>query len=80
MVTIQALQRGISDHTPLLVDSGEATHAGNKNVFPFKLAWFEREGFIELIAGHGLRPQEGGRISSDGKIRLALDAFPEGLG
>ena len=23
---------------------------GNKNVFSFELAWFEREGFIDLIA------------------------------
>ena len=38
------------DHTPLLVDSGEATHVGNKNVFSFEIAWFEREGFIDLIA------------------------------
>uniref|UniRef100_A0A453BYH2 Uncharacterized protein n=1 Tax=Aegilops tauschii subsp. strangulata TaxID=200361 RepID=A0A453BYH2_AEGTS len=37
-------------HTPLLVDSGEATRVGNKNVFTFELVWLEREGFIELIA------------------------------
>ena len=50
LVTVQALSRGISDHTPLLVDSGEATHVGNKNTFSFELAWFEREGFLDLIA------------------------------
>ena len=50
LVTIQALQRAISDHTPLLVDSGEATHMGNQNVFSFEIAWFKREGFIDLIA------------------------------
>lgn len=44
LVTVRALQRGLSDHTPLLVDSGEATHVGNKNIFSFKLSWFEREG------------------------------------
>ena len=50
LVTVQALSRAISDHTPLLVDSGEATHVGNKNTFSFKLAWFERAGFLDLIA------------------------------
>ena len=50
LVTVQALSRGISDHTPLLVDSGEAAHVGNKNIFSFELAWFEREGFQDLIA------------------------------
>ncbi|XP_044947663.1 uncharacterized protein LOC123397007 [Hordeum vulgare subsp. vulgare] len=49
LVTVQALQRAISDHTPLLVDSGEANHRGNKNVFSFELSWFEREGFMDLI-------------------------------
>ena len=32
-VTVQALSHGISDHTPLFLDSGEATHLGNKNRF-----------------------------------------------
>ena len=50
LVTVQALTRGISVHTPLLVDSGAQTHMGNKNIFSFELAWFEREGFIELLA------------------------------
>ena len=50
LVTVQALTRGISDHTPLLVDSGAPTHLGNKNIFSFELAWFEREGLLELLA------------------------------
>ena len=50
LVTVQALSRGISDHTPLFVDSGVATHLGNKNSFSFELAWFERYGFFDLVA------------------------------
>ena len=50
LVTVHALSRVISDHTPLLVDSGEATHVGNKNTFSFGSAWFKREGFLDLIA------------------------------
>lgn len=42
LVTMQVLQRAISDHTPLLVDSGEAAHMGNKNTFSFELSWFEK--------------------------------------
>ena len=26
------------------------THLGNKNLFSFELAWFEREGFFDLVA------------------------------
>lgn len=50
LVTVRAMPRAISDHTPLLVDSGDATHAGNKNTFSSELAWFERESFVDLIA------------------------------
>nr|XP_040242573.2 uncharacterized protein LOC120962756 [Aegilops tauschii subsp. strangulata] len=50
LVTVQALSRGISDHTPLFVDSGQPSHLGNKNVFSFEMAWFEREGFFDLVA------------------------------
>ena len=50
LVTVQVLQRAISGHTPLLVDSGEATHVANKNTLSFELGWFEREGFMELTA------------------------------
>ena len=50
LVTVQALSRGFSDHTPLFVDSGEPNHVGNKNTFSFEMAWFEREGFLDLIA------------------------------
>ena len=30
-----------------MFDSGDATHVGNKNIFSFELAWFERECFEE---------------------------------
>ena len=33
LVIVQVLLHAISDHTPLLVDSSEATHVGNKNTF-----------------------------------------------
>ena len=49
-VMIQALSHGNSDYTLLFVDSGEATHLGNKNSFSFELAWFERDGFFDLVA------------------------------
>ena len=70
LVTVQALQRAISDHTPLLVDSGEATHVGNRNVFSFELGWFEREGFIDLIAAEWANESVGLLILIDGKTKL----------
>ena len=35
LVMMHALQRELSDHTPLLVDSSEAAHVGNKTAFSF---------------------------------------------
>ena len=59
LVSVQAMPRGVSDHTPLLVDSGEATHLGNKSVFSFENAWFEREDFLELVAREWVAEQRG---------------------
>ena len=59
LVTVHDLHRAISDHTPLLVDFGEATHVGNKNVFSFELGWFEKEGFMDLIETEWTRGRGG---------------------
>jgi hypothetical protein len=59
LVSVHAMQRAISDHTPLLVDSGEATHIANKNAFSFELGWFERENFLEIIAREWAKPVSG---------------------
>ena len=53
------MQRAILDHTPLLVDSGEATHVANKNAFSFELGWFEKENFLEIIAREWAKPVSG---------------------
>jgi hypothetical protein len=50
LVSVRALTRAGSDHTPLLIDSGNHAHIGNKARFSFELSWFEQEGFYDLIA------------------------------
>uniref|UniRef100_A0A453NP60 Reverse transcriptase zinc-binding domain-containing protein n=1 Tax=Aegilops tauschii subsp. strangulata TaxID=200361 RepID=A0A453NP60_AEGTS len=47
------------DHTPLLVDWGEATHVANKNAFSFELGWFEKQNFLEIIACEWAKPVSG---------------------
>ena len=59
LVTVQALSCAISDHIPLLVDSGDPTHVGNKHTFSFELSWFDREGFLNLIAREWAKDQGG---------------------
>jgi hypothetical protein len=39
------------DQTPLLLDTGEQAHLGNKVDFYFKLSWLKHEGFNELVVG-----------------------------
>ena len=50
LVSVQALTRTGSDHTPLLVDSGVHAHLGNKARFSFELSWLQQEGFYERVA------------------------------
>jgi hypothetical protein len=49
LVSVHAMKRTGSDHTPLFIDSGEPAHIGNKNQFSFELSWMRRDGFTELI-------------------------------
>jgi hypothetical protein len=50
LVSVRALTRSGSDHTPLLIDTGRQAHIGNKMRFSFELSWFEQDGFDELVA------------------------------
>lgn len=47
--TLQALTREISDHTPLLLNTGEASSLGNQQEFKFELGWLLRDGFFDMI-------------------------------
>jgi hypothetical protein len=49
LVTVRALPRSGSDHTPLILDTGEQAFSGNKSIFSFELAWFKKEGFVDLV-------------------------------
>jgi hypothetical protein len=46
LVSVRALTRMGSDHTPLFIDSGEQAHLGNKAQFSFELSWLRQEGFL----------------------------------
>jgi hypothetical protein len=49
LTTVQALPRSISDHTPLLLNSGETSTSGNEPLFTFESGWLLRDGFVEMI-------------------------------
>jgi endonuclease/exonuclease/phosphatase family metal-dependent hydrolase len=41
LASVQALTRSGSDHTPLLLDTSEHAHMGNKSSFSFELSWLK---------------------------------------
>jgi hypothetical protein len=49
LVSVRALTRSGSDHTPLLLDSGMQAHRGNKALFSFELSWLRKDGFIDMV-------------------------------
>jgi hypothetical protein len=49
LVSVRALTRSGSDHTQLLLDSGDQAFIGNKANFSFELAWLKTEGFYDLV-------------------------------
>jgi hypothetical protein len=50
LVSVRALTREGSDHTPLLIESGVQAHMGNNNSFSFELAWLKQDGFFDLVS------------------------------
>jgi hypothetical protein len=49
LVSVRALIRTGSDHTPLLIVSGEQAHVGNKLIFSFELSWLHPDGFLDMV-------------------------------
>jgi hypothetical protein len=47
--TVVALPREISDHTPLIIDSGQPSSSNNAPLFKFELVWLLRDGFMEMV-------------------------------
>jgi hypothetical protein len=50
LVSVRALTRSGSDHTPLILDSGDQAFIGNKSTYSFELAWLKMEGFYKMVS------------------------------
>jgi hypothetical protein len=48
LTTVHAFTRQVSDHTPLLINSGEPSLMATHPMFKFELGWFLRDGFMEM--------------------------------
>jgi hypothetical protein len=50
LATVEALNREISDHTPLLLSIGEKAKPKKQPPFRFELGWLLKEGFFEVVS------------------------------
>jgi predicted secreted Zn-dependent protease len=48
-VTVHALDRRVSDHTPLLLDTGTSAYTGAARQFRMELSWFSHEDFHDRV-------------------------------
>jgi hypothetical protein len=49
LLSVRALTRTGSDHTPLLLDFGSPAHRGKSPTFCFELSWLRQDGFIDMV-------------------------------
>jgi hypothetical protein len=50
MVTVTALPRTISDHTPVLLNTGMSSQH-TSHLFKFELRWLLKDGFYYMVTG-----------------------------
>ena len=62
LVSVQALDGGMSDHTPLLFDSGTTAFSGISKQFRFELSWFSREDFHDKVVQIWSKPARGNNL------------------
>jgi hypothetical protein len=69
LATVEALNREISDYTPLMLSLGEKTKAKGLAPFNFELGWLLREGFLMWSLRFGRRRIRVLPQCKDGKIK-----------
>jgi hypothetical protein len=68
----EALTRELSDHMPLLLNTGDAAHRGNTHQLKFELGWLTRDGFHDMVAKVWQSASRGTLLCNSGKIKLGL--------
>jgi len=47
--TVEPRDRDISDHTPLVLNTGASTHSANQRPFKFERRWLIMDGFYDMV-------------------------------
>ena len=50
LYSVEPRDRDISDHTPLILNTGASTHSCDQCPFKFERGWLIRDGFYEMVA------------------------------
>jgi hypothetical protein len=50
LAKVEARDRSISDHTPLVVSTGASTHQSRSRPFHFERGWLLKKGFYDMVA------------------------------
>jgi hypothetical protein len=70
LATVEALNRDISDHTPLLLSTGEKVSPKKQPSFKFELGWLLKEGFFVVVSDVWNKETRGSTRCRGGKTRL----------
>jgi hypothetical protein len=50
LTSVEPRDRNISDHTPLVINTGASTHLAGNRPFKFERGWLVRDGFYDMVA------------------------------
>jgi hypothetical protein len=70
MATVTSLSRDISDHTSLLLDTGDKVAKDQQPPFKFELGWLLKEGFFELVSEVWKRKLRNSHQYKSGNVKL----------
>ena len=59
MVMVHALDKAVSDHTPLILETGDPSYTGHAKLFKVKLSWLSHEDFKERVTEIWNKPVSG---------------------
>lgn len=78
--TVIALSRDISYHTPLLLNTGEASPGSSQPTFKFELGWLLRDGFIDMVQKVWSEENTGSTPIEKWKVKLGgfIGSFGDG--
>jgi hypothetical protein len=62
LTSVEPRDRNISDHTPLVVNSGASTHQYGDRPFKFERGWLLRDGFYDMVANVWQSETEGSTL------------------